>query len=193
MRLDWSEHKGLAYRGARRWARGRPELLADAEQEHLLTLWLAAESDRYDPARGRASTFLVSSLRAAWRPCRRTAGVIRGVRHVESLDEPLGDGDATLHDVIGDGRPGPELELLEVDARIQLRARVEELPESERETIVRRFGLDGRGLRTLAEVASELGCSPEAARQAERRALERLRSRYVKTANAHRKAGSPTS
>lgn len=178
MWLNWLEHTGLAHRGARRWARGRPELLADAEQEHLLALWLACQRGTYDPERCRPSTFIVSSLRAAWLPCRRTAEVVRGVRRVESLDAPIGDGDAdaTLHDLLAGEAPGAEDLVGDQERVARLRVAVGELPALEREVTIRRFGLDGTPPRTLAEVACELELSAEGVRQLEARALRRLRA-----------------
>jgi RNA polymerase primary sigma factor len=68
------------------------------------------------------------------------------------------------------------------DVRVKGRVVVDEIrrlfmclrPE-ERQVLIQRFGLDGAGVRTFAEVAATLGVSPERVRQIEQRAFTRIR------------------
>lgn len=177
MRLNWSDHVGLARRQARRLA--RPGLdLDDAEQICVELLWRVCQGGGYDPARGAPSTYLVSELRRARTPARRAVEVVRGARHVASLDVAVGDDDdSTMHEVIAGPAEPPEDLVGDLEARRRLRDLVGALPPLERAALALRFGLDGREPLKLAEVGHELGISAERARQLELGALHRLRAR----------------
>jgi RNA polymerase primary sigma factor len=97
-------------------------------------------------------------------------------RVVTSLDRPVGeDGEAAFGDLMPDEGPQP-FEEVEVTLREQLvRRTVAELPETEREVIKLRYGLNGqREPQPLASVGRQLGVSAERVRQIEERALEHL-------------------
>ncbi|MCS7220930.1 MAG: sigma-70 family RNA polymerase sigma factor [Anaerolineae bacterium] len=95
-----------------------------------------------------------------------------------SLDQPVGeDEETTLGELIVDmDAPTPfdvaSLSQLREDVRIALQA----LNKREAEVLYLRYGLDGGDMRTLQEVAEELGVTRERVRQIESRALRKLRS-----------------
>lgn len=95
-----------------------------------------------------------------------------------SLDQPVGeDEETTLGELIVDmDAPTPfdvaSLSQLREDVRIALQS----LNKREAEVLYLRYGLDGGDMRTLQEVAEELGVTRERVRQIESRALRKLRS-----------------
>jgi RNA polymerase primary sigma factor len=105
-------------------------------------------------------------------------GLIVAERTPRALEEPLradkGAG-ATLGDLLAD--PTAEDAYERVPQRIVLEMLPElldALGDREHRIVTERFGLDGP-VRTLREVADELGVSAERVRQLEQRALEKLR------------------
>jgi RNA polymerase primary sigma factor len=95
-----------------------------------------------------------------------------------SLDQPVGeDEETTLGELIVDmDAPTPfdvaSLSQLREDVRLALQS----LNKREAEVLYLRYGLDGGDMRTLQEVAEELGVTRERVRQIESRALRKLRS-----------------
>ena len=75
---------------------------------------------------------------------------------------------------LADNAPEPSEQAIAGDLRDRIRALLDRLPERERAVLIRRFDLDGKGERTLAEVGQELGASRDRVRQIERQALRRL-------------------
>jgi RNA polymerase primary sigma factor len=55
------------------------------------------------------------------------------------------------------------------------------LPERERYVVERRYGLDGEGCASLAEIGLSIGITRERVRQIQSSALRRLRSRALDT------------
>jgi len=99
-----------------------------------------------------------------------------GRDHV-SLDSPVDeDGDTSLGDLIArDSSPGPDLAMLDHDARDQLLALVDRLDDREADIVKARYGLlDGRQQK-LADIGKRHGISAERVRQVERQAIARLR------------------
>ncbi len=100
-------------------------------------------------------------------------------RHTVSLDAPLGDAEdgSSLTDLIE--RPDTERVGDTTEQRAfadDVRRVVEErLPPREALIVVRRFGLDGREPRGLAQIGEELGLTRERIRQLEKQALAALR------------------
>jgi RNA polymerase primary sigma factor len=90
-----------------------------------------------------------------------------------SLDAPVGDGGGRLGDLVTDGREPVEVSLAAAQRRT-LRRSVERLEDRDRIVMQLRFGLDGRGERTLGAVGEVVGLSPERVRQLESAALDRL-------------------
>jgi len=99
-----------------------------------------------------------------------------GRDHV-SLDTPLDvDGDTSLGDLIAqENSPGPDLNVLDVEARDRLNTLVENLDERSADIIRSRYGLvDGRQHK-LADIGTKHGISAERVRQLEREAIAKLR------------------
>ncbi|MGN6252630.1 MAG: sigma-70 family RNA polymerase sigma factor [Marmoricola sp.] len=99
-----------------------------------------------------------------------------GREHV-SLDTPIDeDGDTSLGDLIAqENSPGPDLTVLDVEARDRLLALVDHLDERSADIIRSRYGLvDGRQHK-LADIGAKHGISAERVRQLEREAIAKLR------------------
>jgi RNA polymerase primary sigma factor len=101
-------------------------------------------------------------------------------QEILSLQMPVGDqGNSELADLIPDEKSLPVEQavgrrLLAKDLRD---AMVAHLDPRDREVLSMRFGLDGKGERTLDQVAQVFGITRERARQLQKRALKRLRER----------------
>ncbi len=99
-----------------------------------------------------------------------------GREHV-SLDTPVDeDGDTSLGDLMAqESSPGPDLTVLDVEARERLNNLVGQLDERAADIIRSRYGLvDGRQHK-LADIGQKHGISAERVRQLEREALQKLR------------------
>jgi len=99
-----------------------------------------------------------------------------GRDHV-SLDTPIDeDGDTSLGDLIAqENAPGPDLTVIDVDARNQLLSLVGGLDDRSADIIRSRYGLvDGRQHK-LADIGAKHGISAERVRQLEREAIAKLR------------------
>jgi RNA polymerase primary sigma factor len=93
---------------------------------------------------------------------------------VASLDAPVGDGGAgRLSDLLAEGREPAEVSLAAARRRT-VRRSIERLDGRDRDVMRLRFGLDGRGERTLGAVGEVVGLSPERVRQLESSALAKL-------------------
>jgi RNA polymerase primary sigma factor len=116
--------------------------------------------------------------REAELPLDQVEEVRDAARTVTSLDRPVGEeGDTALGDLLEGGAPPVDQEV-EVSLSEQLlRRTIEELPETEREVIRLRFGIDGEDPQPLRETGRRLGLSAERVRQIESRALKRLAMR----------------
>jgi RNA polymerase sigma factor (sigma-70 family) len=99
-----------------------------------------------------------------------------GREHV-SLDTPVDeDGDTSLGDLMAqETAPGPDLTVLDVEARERLNSLVDQLDARAADIIRERYGLvDGRQHK-LADIGVKHGISAERVRQLEREALQKLR------------------
>ena len=99
-----------------------------------------------------------------------------GREHV-SLDTPVDeDGDTSLGDLMAqETAPGPDLTVLDTEARDRLNSLVELLDDRAADIIRSRYGLvDGRQHK-LADIGAKHGISAERVRQLEREALQKLR------------------
>ena len=138
------------------------------------TIGLIKAVDTYDPSpptrfASYATRCIENELRMQLRRTRREGTVA-------SLQEPL-EGDSgmlTLADVLPDEavmEDGCE----QRDAIRRLRALVDQLPDREREIIVRRYGLDGQPPLTQNELAVRLGISRSYVSRLEKHAMNTLR------------------
>ena len=116
--------------------------------------------------------------REAELPLDQVEEVRDAARTVTSLDRPVGEeGDTALGDLLEGGAPPVDQEV-EVSLSEQLlRQTIDELPETERDVIRLRFGLEGDEPQPLRETGRRLGLSAERVRQIETRALKRLAMR----------------
>ena len=94
-----------------------------------------------------------------------------------SLDSPVGeDGDTVLGDFIAaDRRDNPEILLEQMCLRSDLMDVLDMLMPREAKVLIRRYGLDGMGQRTLEEVGQEFSVTRERIRQIEAKAMRKLR------------------
>ena len=99
-------------------------------------------------------------------------------RGLTSLDQTVSDdGETVLGDLLPSDRPEPIDEVAEAELERQLGDVVDQLPDAERKVIRLRFGLNGSETRTLTQIGSELGISPQRVRELEQQGLRRLASR----------------
>ena len=102
--------------------------------------------------------------------------VEEAARTVTSLDRPVGDEEDTgLGDLLPSDGPLPEEEV-EISLRESaLRRAIEQLPDTEKQVVQMRYGINGGGAPTpLREAGRILGMSAEGVRKLESRALRRL-------------------
>ncbi len=94
-----------------------------------------------------------------------------------SLDAPMGDEDSNvLAEVVKDDNARTPYEQLEEKTLLGMLGHlVEKLGPREKKIIRLRFGLDGRGEKTLEEIGLQFGLTRERIRQLQNEALERLR------------------
>lgn len=146
--------------------------LLDLVQDGNLGLLKAV--DRFQYRRGfKFSTYATWWIRQA---VARTVAQ-SGRMPLVSLDAPIAE-TAELGDLVADeAGSAPDAGLVEEDAFRQVRAALEVLNARERRVLELRYGLTNSREHSLDEVASRLGCTREAARQLERRAMNRLRRR----------------
>jgi RNA polymerase nonessential primary-like sigma factor len=98
---------------------------------------------------------------------------------VSSLDAPLDrEAGVSIGDGIADENAiAPELVLHNAAIEAWVRLWLDELNERQRTVIERRYGLSGRDVATLEELAREIGVTRERVRQIQAEALDKLRER----------------
>ena len=108
----------------------------------------------------------------------RVIDLMRWSREHVSLDTPVDeDGDTSLGDLMAqETAPGPDLTVLDVEARERLNALVERLDPRSADIIRARYGLVDGCQHKLADIGARHGISAERVRQLEREALNKLRS-----------------
>jgi RNA polymerase sigma factor (sigma-70 family) len=102
--------------------------------------------------------------------------VLAYTQNVSSLSTPLGDGSATLSDVVADNVSDElfdQVELADLNQQLR-RALAQVLTEREQQILLLRFGLDGGDSWTYARIAPRFGLTAERIRQVERGALAKL-------------------
>jgi RNA polymerase primary sigma factor len=97
-----------------------------------------------------------------------------------SLDRTVGEDDSNeLVDLITDGLPGPELQLMDAEAHRWLQGLLDVLDPRARQAVEQRFGLTDGRRRSYREVGEELGVTAEAARRLTKRAVSTVRDRAL--------------
>jgi RNA polymerase nonessential primary-like sigma factor len=101
---------------------------------------------------------------------------------VTSLDAPLDiDPELSVADAVADdGAAAPDTQLEHEEIVRHVREWVEQLSDKQRLVIQRRYGLAGEELRTLEQLAGELGVTRERVRQIQLEALGQLRRRLLR-------------
>jgi RNA polymerase primary sigma factor len=106
----------------------------------------------------------------------RVREILKVSQETVSLEQPMGEDDFSLSDLIEDEAA---IAPSEAAARAMLNEAVNqalsELPERERRVVRLRFGLDDGEMRTLEEVGREFGVTRERIRQIESKTLAKLR------------------
>jgi len=113
------------------------------------------------------------------KPVEKVRKVLGYNEHVTSLDAPL-DAEPGLSigdQIADDDAPTPELLLHNSEIEDWIRQWLGELSDRQRQVIERRYGLNGREVATLEELAGELNVTRERVRQIQSEALEKLRAR----------------
>ena len=96
-------------------------------------------------------------------------------RDAVSLNKPVGEGDSDLGEFIPDEVSiSPESAADEAMVKEEVRKALDELPQADREVIVRRFALDGGKSATLEEIGRSQGISKEAVRLKIKRIMLKL-------------------
>ncbi|HLY81655.1 MAG TPA: RNA polymerase sigma factor RpoD [Acidimicrobiales bacterium] len=124
---------------------------------------------------GREPTVEELAHRAEMTPV-RVREILRISQETVSLEQPMGDDDFSLSDLIEDEAA---IAPSEAAARAMLNEAVNqalaELSEREQKVVRLRFGLDDGQMRTLEEVGKEFGVTRERIRQIESKTLAKLR------------------
>jgi RNA polymerase primary sigma factor len=124
---------------------------------------------------GREPTVDEVAARAEMHPL-RVRDILKVSQETVSLDQPMGEDDFSLSDLIEDEAA---IAPSEAAARAMLNEAVSqalsELSERERRVVRLRFGLDDGEMRTLEEVGREFGVTRERIRQIESKTLAKLR------------------
>jgi RNA polymerase primary sigma factor len=140
---------------------------------------------------GREPTTEETARRLGWSP-REVGFVLESGCNVTSINRPVGSeaGTSELGDFVEDEDASERLDAVaeRMDVRRLWDALVQ-LPDRERRVLVRRYGLDGREIATLRELAEELGLSRERIRQLQRMAELALRIRMLLPVVANRRVG----
>ena len=119
----------------------------------------------------REPTMEEISVRLGWE-ADKVSAILESVPEISSLDQPLGpEADARrLGDLVEEQEPH------DPDLGESLREAMRQLPERERQVLVRRYGLDRGAKATVRELSARLGISEKAVRRAQRRAEQLLKA-----------------
>lgn len=106
--------------------------------------------------------------------------IVQATESTISLNSPINQDGNGLEDIIVD--PAQEKIPDEINARLlteEVRRVINKLPDRERKIIIGRYGLDGKGEKTLEQIGVELGVTRERIRQIEAVALRKLRHPHL--------------
>jgi RNA polymerase primary sigma factor len=106
----------------------------------------------------------------------RVREILRISQETVSLEQPMGDDDFSLSDLIEDeGAVAPSDAATRAMLNEAVNLALSELTEREQKVVRLRFGLDDGHMRTLEEVGKEFGVTRERIRQIESKTLAKLR------------------
>jgi len=96
--------------------------------------------------------------------------------HISSLDAPRSESDdrALIDQLVVESDAAPGSSALD-ETPSPVDALIARLPQRQRQVLERRYGLNDRGVQTLAEIAADFGLTRERVRQIQSEALTRLR------------------
>ncbi len=124
---------------------------------------------------GREPTVEEIAVRAEMSP-RRVREILRVSQETVSLEQPMGDDDFSLSDLIEDeAAVAPSEAATRAMLNEAVNQALAELSEREQKVVRLRFGLDDGQMRTLEEVGKEFGVTRERIRQIESKTLAKLR------------------
>jgi len=124
---------------------------------------------------GREPTVEEIAVRAEMSPG-RVREILRVSQETVSLEQPMGDDDFSLSDLIEDeAAVAPSEAATRAMLNEAVNQALAELSEREQKVVRLRFGLDDGQMRTLEEVGKEFGVTRERIRQIESKTLAKLR------------------
>jgi len=101
----------------------------------------------------------------------------QAARVTASLDEPVGEQDTPLGELVADYRAAdPSERAVASDESRRVRRMLRLLPQRHRDVVVRRYGFGLQAPQSHEQIGASLGVSEERSRQLEREALHRLRT-----------------
>ncbi len=104
--------------------------------------------------------------------------IINSNNKMVSLDTPLNDDEeGTLIDIIPNGNPKTDADLIKESNKIELNSIIDKLTNREQDIIRMYFGLTGKNF-TLSEIGDKFGITNERARQIKEKALDKLKNNY---------------
>jgi len=104
--------------------------------------------------------------------------IINSNNKMVSLDTPLNDNEeGTLIDIIPNGNPKTDADLIKESNKIELNSIIDKLTNREQDIIRMYFGLTGKNF-TLSEIGDKFGITNERARQIKEKALDKLKNNY---------------
>jgi RNA polymerase nonessential primary-like sigma factor len=124
---------------------------------------------------GRAPT-IDELAQAMGTPGAEIAELFCVTEHISSLDAPRSESDdrALIDQLVVESDAAPGSSALD-ETPSPVDALIARLPQRQRQVLERRYGLNDRGVQTLAEIAADFGLTRERVRQIQSEALTRLR------------------
>ena len=112
---------------------------------------------------------------AAGKSTQEVNELFSATERISSLDAPLSENDdrALIEQLVVEGDSSAKGDDM---PSARMNSLIAQLPDRQRFVLERRFGLNDRGVQTLAEIADELGLTRERVRQIQTEALKRLRA-----------------
>jgi RNA polymerase nonessential primary-like sigma factor len=110
------------------------------------------------------------------KPIKDVLKILSLSERITSIDAPVADQEKSLVDTVADkNKLGPDTEVETDDLSCVLVGWLQQLPEKQREVLVRRFGLMHHQEETLEQIGLEIGLTRERVRQIQVDGLRRLR------------------